>query len=464
MCNGKPGINPEAGVFFENRMSIVMPPRKKALSGRGRKVSRREWLILTGSAAAPCLFPASVLGRGSGIAPSNRIVMGCIGVGGQGTRGMAGGIWAPEGGFIGRPEIQVVAVCDVDARHRDAARSIVNQRYGNHDCTAYGDFRELLARKDIDAVLIATGDRWHPLISIAAARAGKDIYCEKPASVTIEEVKAMRKIIRRHGVVFQLGTQQRSSGIFRFACELVRNGYIGEIKTVTVAVVDGPPSFHEVNLPAEPVPEYLDYDMWLGPIPWRPYNSRFVGGWMGFRDCSGGGTTNWGAHHFDIAQWGLGMDESGPVEVFPPDGREFRVLTYRYANGIEVVRDPDRMKREAGQDNGVMFEGTKGKVAVWRYQMRTWPDHLIRQKIGPQEVHLHACENHHTDFLDAVRRRSDPGANIDVGCRSTTVCHLGNIAYELGRPIRWNPVEERFVDDPVADRFLARPMRSPWRW
>ncbi|MHB8521396.1 MAG: Gfo/Idh/MocA family protein [Limisphaerales bacterium] len=429
-------------------------------------MNRRQFLSqaarrTAGAISLPYLVPAGVLGLNGAVAPSNRIVMGFIGVGGQGTRGMAGGIWAPAGGFIGRAEVQGVAACDVNARHRDNARDLINRKYGNNDCATYADFRELLARKDIDAVLIATGERWHPLLTIAAAKAGKDMYCEKPISVTIAEAKAMREAMDRYGVVFQMGTQQRSSSSFRFACELVRNGYIGRVKTVTVAV-GGPPSVKVCTLPPEPVPDYLDYDMWLGPIPWRPYNAAFVGGWMGFRDCSGGEMTNWGAHHFDIAQWGLGMDASGPVEIHPPNGKDYPVLTYRYANGAQMMRDPEKMAREAGQDNGVMFEGTEGKVAVWRYDLRTWPEHLAREKIGPNGVHLHECDNHHTDFLNSVRNRSLPGSNIHVAVRSISVSHLGNIAYELGRPLKWDPAREEFVNDAEANRMLFRQMRSPW--
>jgi len=426
-----------------------------------RHFLRRSTRIIAGLAAFPHVIPSSSLGKAGSVAASNRIVLGCIGVGGQGTRGMAGGIWAPEGGFIGRPEVKVAAVCDVDARHRNNARDIVNNKYGNKDCAAYNDFRELLARQDIDALLIATGDRWHPLVSIAAAKAGKDMYCEKPISVTIEEAKAMRQAIQRYGVIFQMGTQQRSSWSFRFACELVRNGYIGEIKEVTVSV-GGPVAFAQCDLPAQPVPDYLDYDMWLGPIPWRPYHANFVGGWMAYRDCSGGEMTNWGAHHFDTAQWGLGMDDSGPVEIIPPDGKNYRVLTYRYASGAIVTRDPPKFLKETGQGNGVLFEGTEGKVAVWRYTLRTWPENLIRQKIGPNEIHLHESENHHTDFVNSVRTRAKPGSDIAIGCRSITVCHLGNIAYELGRRLQWDPIKETFVNDPEADRMIRREMRSPW--
>jgi predicted dehydrogenase len=424
-------------------------------------LGRRRFLKQAAIASAPLVIPASVLGAAGRASPSNRIVMGCIGVGGQGTQGMAGGIWAPEGGFVGRNDTQVVAVCDVNGERRENARNIVNERYGNKDCAAYNDFRELLARDDIDAVLIATGDRWHPYISLAAARAGKDMYCEKPVSLTIEEAKVMAEVIPRYGRVFQAGTQQRSSHAFRFACELVRNGYIGEVREVVIDVA-GPASNRYCSLPAEPVPEFLDYNMWLGPIPYRPYNPGFVYGWMGYRDCSGGEMTNWGAHHFDIAQWGLGMDSSGPVEVIPPNGRDVHTLTYRYANGVVMTRDPERMRRESGFGNGVLFVGTEGKVAVWRYDLKTWPAHLKGQKIGPNEIHLVESDNHHDNFINAIRSGGRTIVPIETAARSMTVCHLGNIAYETGTPVRWDPERQTIVDNPQAERLMSRPARSPW--
>jgi predicted dehydrogenase len=435
------------------------PSQHKTDKGQTRRALLHRAAGALGALALPQIVPASALGRGGRMAPSNRIVMAHIGVGGQGTQHVVGGPWTQKGGLTGRDDVQVVAVCDANRNRRENARGLVNQRYGAQDCVAYADFRELLARKDVDALLIATGERWHPYLSAAAATAGKDVYCEKPSSVTIAEVLALRDIIERTGIVFQAGTQQRSSYSFRFACELVRNGYIGQLKEVVVGV-GGPPAYRECTLPAQPVPDWLDYDMWLGPAPWRPFNADYVGGWMAYRDCSGGEMTNWGAHHFDIAQWGIGQD--GPVEILPPNGKDIRVLTYRYANGVVLTRDPERTARESPDGNGVLFVGTKGKVAVWRYDLKTWPDNLKQQKIGPNEIHLHAAENHHTDFLNSVRTRSLPGANIRVAARSITVCHLGNIAYELGRPIQWDPVHERFVNDPDADRLFARRPRAPW--
>lgn len=426
-----------------------------------RRFLERAAGCAAGVLGAPLVLPARALGRGGHTAPGNRIVLAHIGVGGQGMQHVVGGIWTQAGGMTGRDDVQVVAVCDVNAQRLENARNQVNQRYGKSDCRAYRDFRELLARGDIDAVLIATGERWHPLLTIAAARAGKDVYCEKPLSVTIEEALAAREAVHRYGIVFEMGTQQRTSHAFAFACELARNGYLGELKEAIVGV-GGPVAYRDCRLPAQPVPEWLDYNMWLGPAPWRPYNAEMVGGWMAYRDFSGGEMTNWGAHHFDIAQWGLGMDDSGPVEIVPPDGKEVKVLTYHYANGAVLTRDPERLARESGQDNGVMFIGTKGKVAVWRYDLKTWPENLKQQRIGPREVRLYRGDNHHTDFVNAVRTRGRPNAPIASAARSISVCHLGNVAYELGRPVRWDPAREQFVNDPEAARLFSRRMRSPW--
>ena len=387
--------------------------------------------------------------------------MGWIGVGGQGTRLLAGGVWAPEGGFISRDRVQVAAVCDVNAHRRENARNIVNQHYGNKDCDAYGDFRGVLQRDDIDAVVIATGERWHPLISIAAARAGKDIYSEKPLTLTIREAQVEHREIRRCGRIFQTGTQQRSSRAFRFACELVRNGYIGQVQKAVVGV-GGPPAHDYCLLPAQLEPDYLDYDMWLGQVPWRPYHKDFVNGWMGYRSCSGGGMTNWGAHHFDIAQWGLGKDDTGPVEIIPPGHKDREVLTYRHDDGCLVTRNPGRLQEEIGGANGVMFEGSKGKVAVWRYEVRTWPESLARVQIGPDEERLYRSNDHYGNFLDCIKTRRRTVSDIAITHRSISLCHLGNIAYWLDRPLRWNPQEEHFVNDPGADCMLSREKRSPW--
>ena len=429
---------------------------------KARGINRRQFLREAAGASAaavgfPYLAASSAMGLAGAVAASNRIVMGAIGVGGQGTRHVGGGIWVQGGGFLSKPEVQFVAVCDVNVNNRNRARDIVNKHYGNNDCASYNDFRKLTARGDIDAVLVATPDHWHVLTSIAAVKAGMDVYCEKPLSLTIRQAREMADTVKRYGRIFQTGTQQRSWREFRFACELVRNGYIGEVKSITVNV-GGPPQW-SCNAPAEPEPEWLDWNMWLGPAPWRPYTSKIApGGWMGYRDYSGGEMTNWGAHMFDTAQWAMGADESGPVEIIPPDGRDYKVLTYKYANGTIMTRD--KISREVP---GVLFTGTEGKIEVSREHLITEPESLVRQRLGPDEIHLYESKNHPDNFLQCIKTRERPASDAEVGCRSITVCHLGNIAYWLKRPLKWDPEKEQFLNDAEADKMKARAMRAPWR-
>jgi len=419
-------------------------------------VTRRAFLRATASAVAvPYVITSSALGGKGRLPASERLVMGAIGTGGQGTRHIGGGIWIQGSGFLSKPGVQVVAISDVNKNNLNNAKGIINRFYGNKQCATYHDFHDLLARDDIDIILCATGDRWHTPVSIAAAKAGKDIYCEKPISLTVHEARALAHTMSRYGRIFQTGTQQRSWYEFRVACELARNGYIGDVKHVKVNV-GGPPE--ECNLPAQgSPPEWLDYDRWLGQAPWRPFHPDLLG-WMRWKDYSGGEMTNWGAHMFDIAQWGLGMDESGPVEILPPDGRQIKVLTYRYANGAIMTREP--ISRPTP---GVRFEGTEGMVEVSREHLITEPESLRRRKLGPNEIHLYQSKQHPDNFLECVRTRKRPASDASVGYRSITVCHLGNIAYWLKRPLQWDPTAEQFVNDPEADRMLWREMRSPWQ-
>jgi predicted dehydrogenase len=427
-----------------------------------KKISRRQFIgraVGTAGAAMafPYIVPASALGGAGNATPSERITLGFIGTGKQSQHLMRS--------FLNSPGTQVLAACDVDKLKLERGKKIVEDFYAGKNggsykgCDTYGYFRDLLARDDIDAVVIATPDHWHAVIVIESAKAGKDIYCEKPLSQTIVEARTMVNTVRRYGRIFQTGSMQRSDWHFRLGCELVRNGYIGELKTINVNV-GGPPA--DEPLPAQPVPDYLNWDMWLGPALWRPYNSElspnisFDGfpNWRYHSKFGGGGMTDWGAHHFDIAQWGMGMDESGPVEIHPPDGKEYKVLTYKYASGVTVTR--------SGRARGVLFEGTKGEVLTDRGFLQTKPENLKDQQIGPNEIHLYVSKNHYVDWLDAVRKRSRPICDIETGCRSVTVCHLGNIAYKLGRPLKWDPKREVFVADAEANRLLSRPMRSPW--
>lgn len=422
---------------------------------RQTSITRRAFLRASASAiAVPYVIMSSALGADGKLPASERLVMGAIGCGGQGTRHIGGGIWVQGGGFLSKPGIQLVAACDVNRNNLNNAKNIIDEHYGNTDCVAYHKFEDLLARDDIDIILCATGDRWHTPISIAAAKAGKDMYCEKPISLTIYEARELARTMTRYNRIFQSGTQQRSWYEFRFTCELVRSGYIGDVKHIKVNV-GGPPE--ECYLPAQgSPPDWLDYDRWLGQVPWHPFHPDILG-WMRWKDFSGGEMTNWGQHMFDIAQWAMGMEESGPVEIIPPDGKEFEVLTYRYANGTVMTREGISQPTP-----GVRFEGTEGMIEVTREQLITEPDSLRRQTLKANDVHLYESKNHPDNFIECVRTRNRPACDASIGYRSISVCHLGNIAYWLKRPLRWDPAAERFVNDRQADSMLQRTMRSPW--
>jgi predicted dehydrogenase len=429
-------------------------------------LSRRQFVQgAAGSAVLPSLL--SAFSRGDEKKPANdRLGLGFIGVGTQ-NRGHLGH-------FLGQKDVQVLAVCDVDTTRRENAKATVETRYAEQvksgqykGCAAYIDFRELLARKDIDAVVIATPDHWHAIPAIEACQALKDVYCEKPLSLTIREARTMVAAARKHDRVFQTGSQQRSENTFRQACELVRSGRIGKIKAVYVNV--GGPS-KPCDLPEEKLEPGLDWDRWLGPTPMRPYNSvlsprgvhTHYPNWRNYREFSGGMMTDWGAHHFDIAQWGLDMDSSGPVEITPPeDPKAERGLRYRYANGIEVIHAEEY---EPGKKvNGVAFIGSEGKIFVNRGFLASDPGDIIKQPLGEKDVHLFKSPGHQRDWLDCIRSRKKPLCDVEIGARSVTVCHLGNLAYWNHKKLRWNPAAWQFVDDAEADKWLDREWRAPWK-
>jgi len=432
-------------------------------------VNRRSFLkqsaLALGALGIPQFVPSLALGKQGGVAPSERIVLGFIGTGKQSTGLM--------NAFLNIPETQVVAGCDVDKLKLARSKKITEDFYAKKtDKTAfkgykcYEDFRELTARADIDAVVIATPDHWHALNAVQAARAGKDIYCEKPLSWSIDEGKAMVKAVQRYRRVFQTGSMQRSMEKFRTACELVRNGYIGDIKHIVVNV-GGPPI--PCDLPAETKPDYLDWNMWVGPARLRPYShvlsphisEDIYPHWRDYIPFGGGFMTDWGAHHFDIAQWALGMDRNGPVEIISPDQSEFKVLTYKYASGVTMVRDETY---KGDPVKGILFIGSKGKVEVSRRHLRTWPEDLIKQKIGPQDVHLYKSTNHQQDFLQAMRTRKQPICDVEIGFSSAVVCHLGNIVYRIKRSLKWDPQKLQLAQpDSEAQQLFGRTMRSPWR-
>ncbi len=413
------------------------PTRRQFL----RKTLHAGLSCLVAPAAAPAVVRAGALGTQETPSANDRVGTGHIGVGGMGSGHL--------GGYIGRGRFRAVAVCDVDSTARYNAATRVGP-----ECGAHIEYRELLDRKDVDAVVIAVPDHWHALIAVHACQAGKDVYCEKPLSLTINQGKAMVKAARDHGRVFQTGSQQRSSSEFRKACELVRSGRIGKLKEIWVNVW-GPSQ--PCYLPEEPVPPGMDWDRWIGPAPWRPYNSQLhPARWRSFRDFSGGTMTDWGAHHLDIAQWAMGTDGSGPVEIRPPSPDRPNRVTYRYATGALVHCG------EVGV-NGVRFDGTAGRITVNRGFFRAEPDEIGREPLGPADVRLYESENHHADWQKCIETRERPIADVEIGHRSVTVCHLGNIAYWLDRTLKWDPEREAFVSDDEANRWLTRPMRPPYR-
>ena len=420
--------------------------------------------ITAGTAALPYFIPSSALGKAGFEAPSNRITIGCIGVGNQGTSNMRG--------FLEKSEAQIIAVCDVDVKHRDRARDIVNEKYENNDCTGYSDFREPINREDIDAVSIAVPDHWHGITSIMAAQARKDIYGEKPLAYNIAEGRAICDAVERYGAVWQTGSWQRSVRNFRYASELVRNGRIGRVHTVRVGLPHGNNSHDNGGTLPSSVPEGFDYDMWLGPAPWASYSpDRCHWNFRWIMDYSGGQLTDWAGHHCDIAQWGMGTELTSPTEIDEPsavfpeakdglfDTPESYRFVCRYAEGFTMIV-ADRKQQPKGM--GTHFEGDEGWVHVNRRGIDAHPKSVLNSVIGPNDIRLYRSHDHIQNFLDCVRSRSKTVAPVEVAHRSIMIGHLGLIAMKLGRKLKWDPGEERFVNDPQADRMLSRPMRSPW--
>jgi predicted dehydrogenase len=357
-------------------------------------------------------------------------------------------------------------VCDVSRPARQRGLKLVNDKYGNCDCRAYHDYQDILQREDVDAVSVVTPYHWHSLMALNAVRAGKDIFLEKPVALSVQEGKMVRQAVQRYDRVFQLGTQQRSSRNFRFACELALNGRLAKVHTVKVGASRGQVT---ANLPPMPVPEWLDYDRWLGPALWSPYNEKKMirNFHENISDFSLGMIHCWGIHHLDIAQWGTGTENTGPIEIagtgtFPRDGTCDCMLDWdvrmKFANGV-TVSFTDSTKNT----HGIRFEGDKGWVFVNRGTLKAKPESLLKEQIGPQERRLPVSTNHFQNFLDAVRTRQRPVAPIGTAIRSDTVCHLSYIAVELGTRLEWDSEREQFVGNARANRLLLpRPMRSPW--
>lgn len=419
------------------------------MTEHGRKatgvVSRREFV--QGAAAAlafPLVVPGRVLGFQDGPGANDRIRIGVIGVGNRSNL------------LIGQlpQDAEIVAVADCFLkRARDAAARRQAQ------WRIYQDYRELLEQKDIDGVIIGTPDHGRVLCAIHACQAGKDIYAEKPLTVCVEEGRALVNAARNHGRIFQVGSQQRSMAMNRVACDFVRRGGLGRVQFVLGVNYTGPAQY--TGLPEEPVPEGLNWDMWIGPTEMRSYNSKLHLEWMRWWDYSGGEMTNWGAHGLDQVQWALGMDRTGPVEFWPlADGPEGS-LAFRYANGVTV-----RLEMPPGDLNGgAIFAGEKGRIEIVRNDCRTDPPKMIKELPPAEEVlkwnsGQWQAKYHMQEWLDCMRTRKTPSADVEIGHRSISVCHLANITRALNRRLKWDPETERFSGDAEANRLLSRPRRK----
>ena len=447
-------------------------------SSRNTRLTRREMLKRTaataGSVATPLVVPASVMGKDGETAPSNRITIGSIGVGMMGRGHFRI--------FAGYPDVQLLALSDVDPWRRNDSTKALERAYaerqpsGSHrGFKAYSDFRELLDRDDIDAVIIATGERWHPAICVRAAKAGKDIYCEKPISLTIRQARTMAQTVRRHNRVFQTGLQQRNCPEYLKAFEMVHAGRIGEVK---LAYVSASGVSQYLNLPAEPLPDGLDWDMWLGPCPWHPYNYRYhhtgppknVVPWSCNRAFGAGGLTSGLVHNLDSAHAGLRKDGDGPVKITPPGIDGAPSLTFAYADGTQIVC---ATRLEQGKhfvpegwdvktpivNFGVLFVGDRGWVHVARFGLLDcYPKNLLDGDVSK----AHSVAGNHRDWLDCIRTRRRPRADVEIGACSTILSHLGCIALWTGRSLQWNPVKEEFQDDREANALRSRASREPW--
>jgi predicted dehydrogenase len=435
----------------------------------GQTTTRRRFLkrslVVGGAMMAPMIVPSHVLGRG-GVSPSNRIVLGGIGIGPRGKQVLAS--------MIAEQDVQYVATCDVQVSMREQIKSIADEHYGNKDCATYRDLRELLARPDIDAVLIATGDRWHALGSILAAKAGKDVYSEKPCGLTIGQCQSLSDVIRRTGRVFQAGTQRRNVPNFQFAAHLARSGKLGKLHTMHASIYK-----LECNtswLPAEPEParDVIDWDMWLGPCPWRPYNRQYVVDrrWRGYYDFdSGAKLLDWGAHTVDICQLANNSDDTTPVEFEPEGGTVYA----RYANGVKLIMRPTGWIGQPAQAVGaanfavgstgtcpVRFEGDEGWVETGDNGSVELHPESLRNEWRAFTMRGTDPAQHTREFLDCVKSRGLPAANQSVMRHSHIACHAAAIAWQLGRKVSFDPAKEAFIGDEEANRMRSRAMREPW--
>jgi len=429
---------------------MASDPYKRSLNLKSQQTTnRRNFLKTTGALlSVPYFVPSTALGAEGKPAASDRITMGCIGVGNQGRSDLRG--------FLTRKDTQILAVCDVSKKSRDGAKADVDKQYQNKDCKSNIDFREILARDDIDAVMIATPHHWHAAMTVEACKHGKDVYCEKPLALTVHGGRSMVDAARRYKRVVS-GGSQRVAGDYGRLARAVRSGGYGEVKEVYVSC-GSPPIRCDLSGEMEPDPDQFHWNLWLGPAPQAPYNKRRTAGnfttqayksrsgWRLWRDYSGGALADWGGHVFGAAQFALGMDQTGPVQIIPPDGKDHEHLTFRYANGV-LMYHVDIYKHGGG--NGVKVVGTEKKPS----------------QQGPKEIELPGYQGQggiFGDFLHCVRTRSRPFRDVEVSHRTATICQLANIAYELERPLKWNPDKEEFESDDEANLLRSRTYRKPW--
>jgi predicted dehydrogenase len=413
------------------------------------------------TAGAFTIIPSRVMAKDSenSIAPGDKVNLGYIGVGKQS--------YTLLGSLNKCLETMVLAACDVDkiklGRFKEAAEKANAAKLdgGSQTVDTYEDYRELLERKDIDAVVIATPDHWHAMIAIDAAKAGKDIYCEKPMALTVAEGRAMVDATRKYERVFQTGNMQRSWRNFRHASEMVSNGYIGEIKVINVSVGD---PVMACEIPAVEVPENLNWDLWVGPSMFRNYNPELAppaddrgwANWRAYRNYGGGQITDWGAHMFDIAQWAMGMDQSGPVEFIAPEHGAKRGMKMVYENGV-VMNHTDW-----GSFNAVQFLGSEGNIEVSRGFYRSDIEGLTDFELKDSDTPLYKSDDHYQDWVDAIKNRTRPVSDVETGHRTASLCNIVNIGYTLERTLKWKPAHERFIDDDDANSMLTRPFRGSW--
>lgn len=451
------------------------------------RITRRSFIKGTAAAAgavavgtgcqtgAPTIVPSSALGADGAVAPSNRIALGVIGTGDHGTK-------RDIALFSRQPDAQIVALCDVDTDRIEGAVDFAREKLHTNlaDCFTTRDWREVVARDDIDAVVIATPDHWHVLPAIAAAKAGKDVFGEKPLSLTVQEGRVLCDTVKKHKRVTITASENRSRENFLRVCELVRNGRIGKVHTIRTELpagrwIQNKPWSSRIggdfagNPPTHPpVPDNLDYNMWLGQAPWKPYTPAHLHwNWRWVLDYSGGMLTDWGAHMNDVAQWGNDTEYTGPISVeghgkFPLDKAGYNTateweVTCEYRNGVTLICT-------SGAKGRVRFEGTDGWVQCEFYgPVQASSDKILNSVVGPEEIHLRTCPGEEQrDFLDCVKSREDTYAPFEVGHRTITISHIGNISMQLGRKLRWNPDTERFVNDESANEKLSRAMRAPW--